>query len=81
MVFVGEGGPVRENLLNLVVHPLFLLSLGVIFALIANFLRDRRLERQEPTVPDKALRRDEETLQGLAIGPLSSGARTNPSDR
>jgi hypothetical protein len=70
----------QENVLNLVSHPLFLLSLGVIFALIANYLRDRRLEREEASLRDEALR-DEETLQALGSAPLSSTNRTNLADR
>ena len=70
----------QENILNLVSHPLFLLSLGVIFALIANYLRDRRLEREEASLRDEALR-NEEALQALGSAPLSSTNRTNLADR
>ena len=69
----------QENFLNLILHPLFLLSLGVIFALIANYLRDRRLERRKPGLHDEALR-DEGVLQGLAGVPLPDANRANPPD-
>ena len=70
----------QESFLNLVSHPLFLLSLGVIFALIANFLRDRRLEREESSARDEAMN-DEEVARPIAASPLPGASRTNLSDR
>jgi len=70
---------VQESFLNLILHPLFLLSLGVIFALIANFLRDRRLERQKSGLPNEALR-DEQALQEMAGVSLPNASRANPPE-
>ena len=69
----------QENFLNLILHPLFLLSLGVIFALIANYLRDRRLERRQLGLHDETLR-DEGALPGLAGVPRPNANRANPPD-
>jgi len=67
---------VQESFLNLILHPLFLLSLGVIFALIANYLRDRRLKRRKSGLQDGTLR-DEQMLQGLAGAPVQNTNQTN----
>lgn len=69
----------QENFLNFVAHPLFLLSLGVVFALIANVLRDRRLEREQRAQGDDAAQ-DEEVLPRLVSGPISSAGKSRLSD-
>lgn len=69
----------KENIFNLVAHPLFLLSLGVVFALIANVLRDRRLEREQRGEGGDAAQ-DEEVLPRLAGEPVSSAGKSRLSD-
>lgn len=69
----------KESILNLVSHPLFFLSLGVVFALIANVLRDRRLEREQRGRGEDAVP-DEEALPRLVGGSMSSAGKSRLTD-